>query len=184
MTRIAQLDSMVFEARSPDRMIVMRLTDHRRVAIRLTDPDALQRYIRCPDTLAHGLATGLNLLWNDYKTTVDRLLAEAGSRPPTADHWDADIRRYRAEVRSMRVIGMSPGKMLRISSVNMTDFSVRIRPGSMEGMTEPRLVQEVNGALQNMQAHHRNQLNELKNKHFNLGTTAKTVSAPLLHRPV
>lgn len=180
MDPIAKLDNLTIRARSSDGAIIATLSKHRRVTVKPAKPGALERYLAEPDAMATQLARTLDQLWSTHRSTVDKLLVEAGSRPVDGKHWDVRARRYHAGVQSMRLTGMSPGRNLRFTSTNLAEFSIKVRPGSMANLTEQQLVTEINGALQAMQADRRNQLTELKNSHLNLGVTATATSTHAL----
>lgn len=184
MTRLSEkLEGLVIEKLSADNAMAVTLKRHRRVSMRMADPKALEHYARWPHTMAAELSGALDRLWADYRTTVQSLLAEFGAPPGTEDHWDANVRRYRASLKAVRLVGMSPGQILRIGSTNLTDFSIRVRPGAMEGITEQRFVSEVQGALEAMQAHRQNELTRLKNQHFDTGLVSVTKPIHALSEP-
>lgn len=162
-----KIDNMTIRVTSPDGNIMAKL--HNLYSVRISfRPGSYPSYDA--DGLTSQLAALLTTVWETRRTTVRDLFADDGGLEPLREpHWDANRRRFREGLRNLRLRGASIGGLVKVRSTGMASFECRIKPGSLDSLTENQFVAEFNTALRALEADRRHQTAKLKDQHFDMG---------------
>lgn|GEM_PF-4246281 len=83
-----------------------------------------------------------------------------------AEHWDAEVRRMYSELNSTSVTGHSGSDTVRVTTVGLRSWRVRIRPGTLETMTPERFCGEVNAAVRDAHQRYLGAMRRMKSDTF------------------
>ncbi|WP_213452293.1 hypothetical protein [Rhizomonospora bruguierae] len=166
------LARMVVEVRSPDQQITARVTNYTQVDVSFR-PEAYDRYRE--DDLAHQLARLGGTAWVAYHRgrseayrRSQNLTAEelrAAERPPT----DPKQRAYEEELNAVEGVGRSPDGAVRIDARGMTQWTVRIAPGTIRRLAERAFLAGLHAAVEGLFADRQMKIILLKSRYFDLG---------------
>jgi hypothetical protein len=170
------LDRMVIAVTSPDGNIRARVSNYTEVEVEL-DPRAFERYDE--ERLGHQLARLGGTTWvayhrgrsEAYKRSLELSAAELAEAEKPSE--DPRRRAYEEELNNIEGEGVSTGRMVRIRTRGMTQWSVDIAPGTIRRLGRERFLAELQSAIKALLSDREMKIIVLKSQYFDLGIPRK-----------
>ena len=160
------LARMTVRALSPDRLIRAEIRARAAARVAITAPDPLASY---RDTTA--LATQLSAAVSSAAAAADKgramLIAQHTRLAPVGDsHWDGRVRRFQQSAASLSAEGVSPRKVVRVTTTGPLEWRVHVVPGSSSRLDSAAFCGEVNAAIAEAARRHAEALYALRRESF------------------
>src|SRR5512142_3522521 len=163
------LDNVVVTVTSPDGRIEGRVKSLRSVSLRFLF-DSYERYYRHRDAevLAHQLGRGAMLMGAAYQKARREVMLAHGferysvARPP----YSPRHREYLERGAELTAYGSSPNAEIRVRTVGLVDFRVRIAPDVLARHDGGAFMQLAKGAMSDLQANYKRVHTELRHELF------------------
>ena len=165
MTKISSsLNSIVIEAKSPDRRICGELSSWDQIEVWFDDEDAYIQYER--ESLEHQVSALLKSLMTVRERARKEVLGQFEGWQSDKTHWDARRRRYRTELDEIMAEGTSGSGRITIYRVGLLDWMVAVKPNALDNLDEDEFCSEVESALASLKRDYALKVYEMKKEHF------------------
>ncbi|HZE41864.1 MAG TPA: hypothetical protein VE172_23950 [Stackebrandtia sp.] len=160
------INDMTVRAQSPDKRIRAMLRGRGLPTVSFASPDGYAQY-RDVESLASQVSTAIERVMAGVDQGRRALIREK-THLSTAEgpHWDASRRRMHEELRDLKSWGESVKGVVRVETVGLRAWRVRIRPGSLERLKAGEFLREVNSAIAVAEHAHRVNEHEVKAKYL------------------
>ncbi len=170
------LDRMVVSAASPDQNIRARVLNYTEVEVGFR-PGAFDSYNE--ERLSYQLARLGVITWvayhrgraEAYKRSLSLSSEELAEAERPSD--DPHRRRYAEALNNIEGEGVSAGRVLRIRTKGMMQWTVDIEPGSIARLGEERFLSEIHSAFKALLSDREMKIIVLKSEYFDLGLPRK-----------
>lgn len=160
------LARMTVRVLSPDRRIRAEIRSRAPARVSFATPDAFRSY---RDTAA--LAAQLSEVISSAAAGAERgrtmLMSEHTRLTPVTDsHWDGRMRRFQQSAASLSTEGISPRRVVRVTTVGPLRWRVHVVPGSTGRFDGSSFCAEVNAAVAEAARLHAEALYALRREFF------------------
>ncbi|CAM3280737.1 hypothetical protein [Stackebrandtia soli] len=159
-----RLDDLTIRALSPDGRIRAVLRGRGQAVVSFADPEDFYDY-NDADRVCDQVSELLDRVYDGLKRGRAELVAKhTRLEPNTGPHWDVRVRRMREELDGLTVDGEAQGDAVRVRTVGLRSWRVRIRPGMYENMTAEQFCRAVNGCVQDACGRYLSEMRSVKTK--------------------